>query len=425
MKTLSNSFNTLVYGSYLRVAENLYGPDEVTRKPEFTRLLFRKLGISWDRWPRAVVVGSKGKGSTALFLSSILAASGERVGTVTSPHLVSFTERIRVDGRCVSVEELEQAARSISSVVEDVQKTIRPPEYVGPQGIILSLAWTIFRKRGVTAVVVEAGRGGEYDEAGCIDPQVIVLTPVMGEHKDKLGHSPEAIARTKVRIAPAGSVIVSAAQTPRVHSVIQTIAKERGCSVSFVEANVSQDITVPVGGEYQIHNASLAVLAAKKLTGFGVTITKEGVLTGLQKVKLYGRLQVLGNKPLVVLDGTINRESAGFACDYVKARVKRVIPVVAIPKPKDLEGVLSEVSRISDTVILTELAKPSHISWYGNAQKVALTYFPAVRVIKPSERAYKTAMNDAGENGAVLLLGTQVFVGNALSFWNINPCSIW
>lgn len=423
MTQLSSDFYDIVYGSYLQVSDKLHGPDGFTRKPQYTRDLFEYLNISWSRWPRAVIVGSKGKGSTAIILSSILAAGGERVGTVTSPHLVSFTERIRVDGENVTHEELEYAASLIAPGVRAIRKRISSPDYIGPGGIILAIAWQIFRLRDVTTVVVEAGRGGEFDEAGCIDPQVTVITPIMGEHTRNLGRSLTAITQTKARIAPMGSTIVSAKQHSIVEGTILKVAERRNCKLFFVNAKTG--LHGRYSNTYREQNGMLAGLAATRLREYGASVNEAGFTEGIQRVILYGRLQIIHETPLVVLDGTINRIAARYVREFIKKYSGKIIPVIAIPRPKDLKGVLEEISKLSDQVILTELACPQHIAWYRNATELAEKYFAKVRLIKPSENAYKTAVEEADSDAAVLLLGTQVFVGNALAYWNISPSKVW
>src|SRR6185369_13282363 len=130
----------LVFGSYIKAEKYVNGPDSVTRDLSLTQKLFQELAISFDRWPRVTITGSKGKGSTAVFLASILAASGEKVGLITSPELRNFNERIRINGVCVSDEDLEQAAQEIAPAVQSICASIQPPRYLGSGGIILALA---------------------------------------------------------------------------------------------------------------------------------------------------------------------------------------------------------------------------------------------------------------------------------------------
>ena len=226
----------LVYCSYLRAAGQIQGLDAATRDLSLSRALFKTLNIRWDRWPRATVTGSQGKGSTAALLSSILQASGERVGLITSPEIRNFNERIRMNGRCVSDEELEIAAREISSPVLTLMSQITPPRYLGPGGVVLALAATIFAKSDISVLVVEAGRGGEYDEARLIEAPVSVLTPITLEHPEKLGTTVQKIARTKTYITAPGSPIVTAPQSDAVQAVIYDVTEHCICpcvSVAF------------------------------------------------------------------------------------------------------------------------------------------------------------------------------------------------
>jgi len=138
----------------------------------------------------------------------------------------SFNERIRMNGCCVSDEELIIAAREISASVLKMMSQITPPQYIGPGGVILALAATIFAKSDISVLVVEAGRGGEYDEARLIEAPVSVLTPIMLEHADKLGPTVQEIARTKTYITAPGSPIVTAPQSDDVSSRYSGRCKE-------------------------------------------------------------------------------------------------------------------------------------------------------------------------------------------------------
>ena len=197
---MSEKLKDLVYGSYLSVVNQLHGPDSSTRNTTYTSELFEMLNINWNRWLRVSVTGSKGKGSTTVMLASILSAGGEHVGIVTSPHLRKFNERIRIDGNCVTDDELARAIVAIAPVVNTLRFKIPSPHYLGPGGVILALAAKIFEARNISVVIAEAGRGGEYDEVSLIKGNVSVITPIMLKHADKIGPGLRDIARTKTYI---------------------------------------------------------------------------------------------------------------------------------------------------------------------------------------------------------------------------------
>src|SRR5581483_3413001 len=134
----------IVFGSLRKAGPLSPGPDALTRHIEYTSELFTMLDIDFGRWPRVTVTGSKGKGSVAVLLASILQASGERVGLVSSPEMRRFNERIRLNGTCVSDEKLVQAAQRIAPAVRTLIERIQPPHYLGTGGVVLALAATLF-----------------------------------------------------------------------------------------------------------------------------------------------------------------------------------------------------------------------------------------------------------------------------------------
>jgi dihydrofolate synthase/folylpolyglutamate synthase len=434
----------LVYGSYLRAAEQLHGLDASTRDLSFSRDLFKILNIRWDRWPRVTVTGSKGKGSTAVLLASILQASGEQVGLITSPEMYHFNERIRLNGRCVSDEELEMAAHEISSPVLTMRSQITPPHYIGPGGIILALAATIFAKSAVSVLVVEAGRGGEYDEARLIEAQVSVLTPIMLEHPEKLGATVQEIARTKTAITAKGRPIVTAPQSDEVLSVIRDVAEKLHSSVHsaiFIEhsaytpdgvicdirvgATSYKNLQVSLAGLYQAENAATAILAAQTLTSYGIKCTADGISNGVRRVRWPGRAQIVRQQPWILVDCTMHREAAQHICELVRSSpAKRIHALVGVPKPKDLDGVCYEIAKVAERIVLTEVSS-STITWYDNAVSIASQYHSNVEFIPSATEALVAVMSQVQPDEGILVLGTPALVGSALHFWQVDTCSIW
>ena len=393
------------------------------------------------------MTGSQGKGFTAALLSSILQASGERVGLITSPEIRNFNERIRMNGRCVSDEELEIAAREISSPVLTIMSQITPPRYLGPGGVVLALAATIFAKSDISVLVVEAGRGGEYDEARLIEAPVSVLTPITLEHPEKLGTTVLEIARTKTYITAPGSPIVTAPQSDAVQAVIHDVAEQLHSSVRSVHSDILiensayapdgvncdirigemtyKNLHVSLVGLHQAANAATAILAAQTLTSYGVKCNVDGIYTGVRRVRWHGRSQILQQHPWVLLDGTMHRESAQPICELVRHYpTKRIHAIIGVPKPKDLDGVCFEVAKVAERIVLTEVSVPT-IIWYGDAFSIASQYHSNVQFIPSAIEAFASVMSQAQPDEGILLLGTPAFVGSALQFWNVNTCNIW
>jgi dihydrofolate synthase/folylpolyglutamate synthase len=435
----------IVYGSHRRVSHQLHGLDRETRTLKPTVALFRALGIDFGRWPRVNVTGSKGKGSVSTMIAALLQAAGEQVGLVTSPHLRHFNERIRLNGRCVSDAELDDAVKRIAPVVMELTEALQPPSYLGPSGVILALAATIFARKGVTAVVIEAGRGGEFDESRLIDADLSVLTPIMYEHADKLGDTVEAIAETKARISAPGAGVLSARQEPEVRAAITRDVRARSGDMTFVDdvteasavvsdgAGTHFDLRVgrtaysslfmPLLGAHQVENAALALAAVNRL--LGRPIEEEAARSGFRSLRLFGRSMVLCDHPPMILDGAINAESARATVDLARRLTDTgSIAVIAVPKPKDLAGVCREVASIAGRIIVTEVDTPT-LTWYPDAAEIAREYCPFVTRIPDFIAAVEAAIGEAGDERGLLLLGTQSFVGAALEYFQVDTCVIY
>ncbi|HEY0752489.1 MAG TPA: Mur ligase family protein [Ktedonobacteraceae bacterium] len=437
----------LVYSSYLSAAEHLHGLDSVTRNLAFSRELFALLQIDFQRWPRMTVTGSKGKGSTSALIASLLQASGERVGFISSPEMRRFNERIRINGQCVSDEALVAAAAKIAAAVRSIISRLTPPDYLGPGGVILALAATLFAEADVSALVVEAGRGGEYDEAKLVAADVSVLTPIMLEHVDKLGPTIQDIARSKTYITAPGSLIVTAPQTPAVQAVIDSVGASLAakilsvstemridnvvhtltgvnCDIQFAE-HVYRNLHISLAGRHQTENAALAILAVHLLAQQRIKYTDEGIFQGLRRVHWPGRAQLLQQHPWVLLDGAINRESAANICEIMQNYpARRITAIVCVPRSKDLAGLCAQIAPVVGKIIVTKVAAPN-LSWYEDAASIASRYSLDVEAMDSAEEAFKYAKNGIEPDEGVLLLGTQSFLGAALHYWDINTCTIW
>ena len=444
--TKESIFDDLVYGSYWNALPYLKGLDSATRDITLTSELLKQLGNPYGRWPAVTVAGSKGKGSTAVLIAKLLNLAGERVGLITSPHLRRFNERIRVNGRCASDGELDDAAAAVAPFVRKIEEELEPMRYLGPGGIILALAAHVFAANNVTSIVVEAGRGGEFDEAKCIRANVSVFTPVMLEHADKLGNTVQEIAFTKARITTPGAPLVTSPQYPEVLEVFTEVAEELGSRLlrSDIEVKIKSkikgwksicdlelggkryhDIELSLAGSHQTENLATAFVgAAELLKSAGRQMT--GISSdSLATLRWPGRAQILQDQPLVLLDGAINAASARYLCELARQhKPKSFSAVIAVPAPKDLAGVCEEVAKITDYAVLTEVETPS-LHWYQNALTIARKFIGESEFIADYNQAIDRALERSGPGDCVLLIGTQSFVGVVLDRWNIETCVLW
>jgi dihydrofolate synthase/folylpolyglutamate synthase len=248
------------------------------RSTNRARALAPHLGVDLDTWrghPERVVtvVGSKGKGTAATFASAALAASGLRVGTLTSPGLRSNRERIRVDGAAISRADYETLVQEVSGVLDRVSARLPDDGYLSPTGLFTLTALRHFADSACDAVVLEAGMGGASDEVSLVAPGVVVVTPVLAEHLGVLGDTVAAIAAEKAGVITASTrdVISARQDDPGAEAAIRAVAKLHGCRYGE-------------GGRSE-RDASGAGTAP----GLGATSARLGIAAALALLDLAGR----------------------------------------------------------------------------------------------------------------------------------------
>ncbi len=265
---------------------------------ENTRRLLEAVGSPEVRLEFLHVAGTNGKGSVCAMMDAVLRASGRRVGLYTSPHLVNFRERIRVDGEWIGEAEV---AAGLSRLREAVGGWRHAPTFFE---LATVLALMHFAAAEVDVVVLETGMGGRLDATNVVVPRVSVITPIAMDHAQWLGSTLDAVAGEKAGIIKAGFPVVSAAQDRAAERVIRGRARECGVEVEFVGREVPGDWVVGLVGRHQRRNAALA-LAGIAAAGFGVNETARRA--GIAGVVWPGRFQRVGE---FVLDGAHNVHGA-------------------------------------------------------------------------------------------------------------------
>ena len=268
------------------------------------------------------VAGTNGKGSTCAMLDSILRRSGFRAGLYTSPHLVDFRERIRVDGAMISREDL---AEGLSRLRDAVRGWDHAPTFFE---ISTVLALDHFTRAGCDIVVLETGMGGRLDSTNAVKPLVSTITPIDMDHMQWLGDTLEKIAAEKAGIIKPGVPVVSAPQQPAAAEVLRKTAAARGSEIHFV----SDPCTLPLSlsGPHQKWNAALAV---ETLRASGLAISETAISEGLLATEWPARFQRVGDR--FIVDGAHNAHSA-------TALVQTWREVFADRKPTVVFGALAD-----------------------------------------------------------------------------------
>ena len=318
---------------------------------ENIRQLTEALGIkvSGPEAPRFIhVAGTNGKGSVCAMIDACCRAAGLRTGLFTSPHLITFRERMRIDGRMISEEELAAGLSEIRTLVEGWDHA---PTFF-EIATALALAW--FQRGGAEVVVLETGMGGRLDATNVVTPAVAVLTPIAMDHQQWLGDSLPAIAIEKAGIIKPGVPVVTGPQDDEVRVVIAQLAMWRGAELNFVLTPLD-GVEIALAGSHQRWNAALAVHALE-LAGFD--IAGELLAQGLRDVEWPGRFQRIA--PRFVLDGAHNPASALRLAETWRETYgeKRATLNLGILRDKDLRGICEALLPVAGRILAVPVQNP-------------------------------------------------------------------
>src|SRR5687768_14582005 len=286
-------FHSPCHRSMIPSREWLCSVQHLGMKPglENTRRLLKELQLPGSRQKFLHVAGTNGKGSTCAFMESILRRAGERTGLFTSPHLVSFCERMRCGGKMIEPDEVERGIDALRPVVAG---WVPHPAFF-ELTLLLALDW--LDRRGAEIIVLETGMGGRLDATNALTPVVSVITPIDMDHQQWLGSTLAEIATEKAGIIKTGVPVVSAPQKPEAGRVLQAAAEKAGTTLTIIKEPWPGPLPLP--GEHQRWNAALAVGA---LEAGGFRLPANTVAEGLARTEWPGRFQQLpGGR--IIIDG--------------------------------------------------------------------------------------------------------------------------
>jgi dihydrofolate synthase/folylpolyglutamate synthase len=389
------------------------------------------------RFPSVLVAGTKGKGSTVAMLGACLQAAGYRTGRYTSPHLVNWRERACIDTAPISTDEVIALADPIRHAVEHL-----PPGLGSPTTFEVGTAFAFvhFAQQQVDVAVVEVGTGGRFDATNLVESAVSVITPISYDHTQTLGPTLASIAWHKAGIMRPGRPAVSAPQVEEARVMIESEARlvasaleevgrewlwtQAGDRTRISSSHVGvQPIVVDIAllGDHQRDNATAAVAA---LHALGWPVTEQAIYTGLKTVDWPGRLQVLAERPLVVLDGAHNAASADVIRRALDSAFEfdRLKLVLGLSEGKDALGVLRLLGPRAGSVFLTRSrhersAAPATLEPLvrAAAPNASVALFPDVAA------ALEAALAVAKPDDMVLVTGSLFVVGEALEWWRRSP----
>ncbi len=301
--------------------------------------LCEALGNPHNKFKSIHIAGTNGKGSTSHMLASVLQSAGFKVGLYTSPHLKSFTERIRIDGKEVSQEFVTAFIAENQSLIEDIK-----PSFFE---MTVAMAFQYFAEAKVDVAVIEVGLGGRLDSTNIITPELSVITNIGMDHMEMLGDTLTKIASEKAGIIKPNVPVVVTEKHIETESVFKAMAKTMNAKITFAEEQTFHEMPLSdLKGNYQAKNIKGVLTAVEVLRVNGWKISKRNLIMGLSEVQqstgLKGRWQQLGSNPLTICDTGHNKEAFQYIVEQITSQVhEELYMVLGFVKEKDLNPILA------------------------------------------------------------------------------------
>ena len=392
---------------------------------ETIKSILNALGNPQNNFCSIHVAGTNGKGSVAAALSSILHESGYRVGLYTSPHLVRFNERICINNRQIS----DDAVVKSYCAVQKAHHGNRTPTFFE---LTTAMALFEFSRQAVDWAVIETGMGGRLDATNVIHPAISIITNVSMEHRDYLGNSLAQITREKAGIIKQATPVITAIKQKQAKSVVQRISRKKSAPLYMLGKNFTvrrqrsdgfsyygientwHNMRTALRGNYQVENAALAIAACELLNKDRTAISQKSIRNGLKKTRWPGRLEIVSEHPMIILDGAHNliaaRKLAKFLGDHLAQRP--ITLVVGILDDKPYKSMLKSLLSVCSRVIVTR-AKTSRALDTQRLFETAKKIISDVTIISDVAQAFKQAVAAADFNEVICIAGSLYVVGEA------------
>ena len=389
------------------------------------RELLHLLGDPQNQLKFVHVAGTNGKGSTCACMASILRSAGYRVGLNTSPYLVTFHERIQVDGVMISNHELSTLVEQVRPVAESMSE--HPTEFE----LITAIALLHFVQKNCDIVVLEVGLGGGLDASNVIPvPEVAVLTAMGIDHAAILGNTLPEIASAKAGIIKPGGTVVSYGTCPEADAVFRRVCAAQ--SAHFTEVDFSRlntkklslqgasfdfapyaGLHLPLAGLYQLKNAATAITAMEALQKNGWSIPESAIRAGLASVQWPGRFEVLRHAPIFLLDGAHNAHGLSAAAESLTTLFpnQKLVFLLGVLADKDVDQMLELLSPLAKQVFVVQPDSSRALESTTLHQMLLARGIPS-QVCESVETGVSAATEFAGADGVVCALGSLYFSGD-------------
>jgi dihydrofolate synthase/folylpolyglutamate synthase len=414
--------------TYIQTLNYLYGLQKYGVKFGLSKTsnLMKKLGNPHRGQGYIHIAGTNGKGSVAAMIESILVRSGLKVGFYSSPHLVRFTERFRINRKEISKKKAAELAGELKSIIDPDH----PPTYFE---VTTAMALAYFAKEGTDIAIMEVGMGGRLDATNIIRPLVSVITNISLEHQFFLGKGLLDIGREKAGIIKRGVDTVTAATQQPVIRLFERICSERDApfwrvgrhvryrttrsGLNYYGINhVFKNLEIGLKGEFQNRNAALALSVIELLERKRFSISSRDIREGIREIKWPGRVQIISENPYIILDGAHNPRAIRELASTIEKdfSYKRLILVLGVMKDKDINRIIDGVISVADYVVCVSPAYYRSEN-AGTLMKGIRARGKRGETASSVSKAIKRAKDLARPEDLILVTGSLFTIGEALT----------
>ena len=393
------------------------------------RNLLAEVGNPQQKFPSLLIAGTKGKGSTAAMCESMLGQAGYKTGLYTSPHLHSFRERIRLAGELVS-------EATVVALTRRLQPFFEAAPGLSAFELITALAFVAFAEAEIEVAVLEVGLGGRLDATNVVEPVVAVITSISYDHTQILGETLTLIAGEKAGIIRPGAAVISAPQVAEAMQTIAAVCQAQQAQLTVVEREwpwqleasdlSGQTFTVagecyrlPLLGEHQVANAVTALAAVATFaekTGFVVPMAAR--VAGLAQVRWPGRMEILQERPYLIIDSAMNGDSAEKLAQTLAAYfpAQKIYFIFGVSSDHPFEDMLTALLPLAQQIWLVSSGHP-RAATPENLQAVVTEMGYPSRTASTVTQALEVALADAGPAEVICVTGSLFLAAPARLAW--------
>lgn len=399
--------------------------------------LLDRIGRPHRGYPTFHIGGTNGKGSTAAIVASIFQAAGYRVGLYTSPHLVDFRERIRIDGELIALDAVADWTERLHAAMSE---TLDPTFFE----FTTAMAFGYFAEMDVDVAVIEVGMGGRFDATNVLTPLVSVITNVTLDHEAYLGRTIPAIAFEKAGIIKPHVPVVLGNVNSDAWDVIEQVAAHHTAAMyrwggafrtaghpltGFDYAGMTASYTnlaCPLSGQHQLENAGCALAVVELASEQGFSLTEAAVRSGLRSVSWEGRLELVEHGPDLVLDGGHNPAAGAALAEYLRHYraqhpAARIIAVVGFMRDKDRAGFFNAILPVVNEVVMTHV-QMARAATLEEIQATLEGWPGVVHSASTSGEAIAIARRIAEPQDLICVTGSLMLVGEVKAF--LRGCEV-